>query len=340
MTITRCAANPIVAPSGSGLRRVSTFNPGVLRFGGRYLMYDRAAASLKPFVSSIGLLESEDGIEFRPVGDEAVLTGAMLGYPEGSVEDARVVEMDGRVYMTYALQPYGFDCEPTGAALPDYYPERYPGWAAAGLQPMTTRSGIAVSEDGRSFRQLGFVTPPEIDDRDCALFPERIGGRFVLLRRPMQFVGPAYGSDRPGIWLSTSPDLAAWDEPRLVAVSERPWEGLKIGSAATPIRTRAGWLLLYHGVDEGSRYRVGALLLDLERPERVLGRTPEPIMGPEAYYERSGLVIPNVVFPTANLLRDGELWIYYGCCDTCIALATVGLDELLEAIEPVRRAGA
>jgi predicted GH43/DUF377 family glycosyl hydrolase len=336
MKISRCLENPIVVPGGAAFRRASTFNPGVLRFKGSYLMYDRAAASLRPFQTSIGLLSSDDGVHFVPEGDEPVFSAAMIGYPEGSVEDARVVEIGGLVYMTYALQPYGFDCWPNGTGVPDYLPERYPEWTRAGVPYMMTRSGIAVSEDGRAFRQLGFITPPEIDDRDCSLFPEKIGGRFFLLRRPMQYVGPSYGTDRPGIWISASGDLTKWDEPRLVAISERTWEGQKIGAAATPLRTEAGWLILYHGVDEESRYCVGAMLLDLERPERVIGRSADPIMVPEAYYEKFGLVIPNVVFPTANLLEGGRVNIYYGCCDTCISLASIQLDELLSAIQPTK----
>jgi beta-1,2-mannobiose phosphorylase / 1,2-beta-oligomannan phosphorylase len=338
MIVSRFPGNPIVAPGGKGFRRAATFNPGVLRFKGRYLMYERAAASLKPFQTSIGLLESEDGIDFRPVGEGPVFSAAMIGYPMGSVEDARVVEIGGLIYMVYALQPYAFDCWPNGVSVPEYFPEHYPEWELAGVPPMMTRSGIAVSEDGRTFRQLGFITPEDIDDRDCSLFPERIGGKFVLLRRPMQYVGEGYGTDRPGIWISESADLREWEEPRLLAVSERPWEGLKIGTAATPLRTDSGWILLYHGVDEDSRYRVGALLLDLERPGLVLGRTPEPIMGPEAYYEKFGLVIPNVIFPTANIMREGSIHLYYGCCDTCISLATIELDDLLAEIRPTKAA--
>ena len=116
-----------------------------------------------------------------------------------------------------------------------------------------------------------------------------------------------------------------------MAVAENyEWEGTKIGAAGSPIKTEKGWLLLYHGVDKKSIYRVGALMLDLDNPQKVIARTKNFIMEPETYYERFGLVIPNVVFPTANVVKDGLLYIYYGCCDTCIALATVPLDELVE----------
>ncbi len=333
MPLKRYAQNPIVVPGGYAYRRVSVFNPGVIYDNGEFLMYERAAASLRPFQTSIGLLKSKDGVHFTPIGDQPVWTGASLGFPSGSVEDARVVKINGTFYLCYALQPYAFDCWPTGIAVPDYYPEHYPQWADTGTPPMITRSGIAVSRDGVHYEQLCYTTPKEIDDRDNALFPEKIDGRFALLRRPMQYVGAEYGTDIPGIWISYSEHLQVWTKPELVAVAENPeWEGLKIGAAATPLRTEQGWLVLYHGVDEHSVYRVGAMLLDLNNPRWVVARTKRPIMEPEMHYEKFGLVINNTVFPTANLIVNDELYIYYGCCDTCISLATIPVEEMLKLI--------
>ena len=333
MTIKRCSRNPIVVPGQADYRRVSVFNPGVIFDNGEFFMYERAAGSLRPFKTSIGLLKSKDGVNFTLASDKPVFTGVMLGFPDGSVEDARVVKIDGLFYMCYALQPYAFDCWPTGIAVPDYYPEHYPEWKDNKTEPMITRSGIAVSHDGINFKQLCYTTPPEIDDRDNALFPEKINGKFAIIRRPMQYVGEAYGTDLPGIWISFSDDLLSWSKPELVATAENPdWEGLKIGAAATPLKTEKGWLLLYHGVDSKSVYRVGAMLLDLNNPRKVIARTKNPVMQPQEHYEKFGLVINNTVFPTANLIHNGEIYIYYGCCDTCISLATVSLDEMLENV--------
>lgn len=333
LKIERCKANPIVVPGLFDWRRVSVFNPGVIAHNDKFYMYERAAGSIKPFKTVIGLLESSDGINFTPVSPKPVFTAEMLGFSGGSVEDARVVKIDGFFYMCYALQPYEFDCWPTGIAVPDYYPNNYPGWKENNTEPMITRSGIAVSKDGVNFEQLCYTTPVQIDDRDNTLFPEKINGRFALLRRPMQYVGKEYGTDIPGIWISYSEDLFEWSEPELVAVAENfEWEGTKIGAAATPVKTERGWLVLYHGVDANSVYRVGALLLDLEDPGKVIARTKGPIMEPREYYEKYGLIIPNTVFPTANIIKDGLLYIYYGCCDTCIALATVPVEDLLDHI--------
>jgi predicted GH43/DUF377 family glycosyl hydrolase len=123
-----------------------------------------------------------------------------------------------------------------------------------------------------------------------------------------------------------------WNNPKLLSVAENEWEGQKIGAAATPLRTDKGWLLLYHGADKNSVYKVGAMLLDIKQPEKIIARTKNSIMEPEEYYEKFGLVIPNVVFPTANLIKDNLVYIYYGCCDTAISLATVPVDDLVEHI--------
>lgn len=329
--IKRCPENPIVRPGLFPWRRVSAFNPGAIYENGRFYLYERAAGSLRPFQTAIGLLASEDGIHFAHLWDEPIFTGAMAGYPKGSVQDARVVKIDDTFYLCYAMQPYQMDCRPTGCGVPEYCTRHYPEWRECAW-PMITRSGIAVSRDPVHFEHLRFVTPPEIDDRDVVLFPEKIGGRFALLRRPIFRAHPEPGPNAPSIWISYSDDLADWTAPRLLARPERDWEGGKIGAAAPPIKTKWGWLLLYHGVDRDSVYRVGAMLLDLEDPEKVIARTKRYIMEPEEYYERFGLVIPNVVFPTGAVLKDGLLYIYYGCADTAIGLATVPVEELLEHI--------
>ena len=331
LEIKRHPQNPIVIPGEQEIRKVVTFNPGAIYDNNKFYLYDRAAVTLSPFRTTIGILESDNGVDFTPLQEEPVFTSEKLGFPEGSVQDPRVVKIDGKYYMNYAFQPYGFNCYPTGDGLPVYDVSEYPKWKEE-VYPMITRSGIAVSEDGINFEQLCYTSPKEIDDRDHILFPEKINNKFVLLRRPIEFVGEEYGTDRPGIWICFSDDLHQWSTPVLVARSEEQWEGKKIGAAANPIKTSKGWLVMYHGVDTGSVYKVGALLLDLEDPTKVVARTKNYIMEPEEYYEKVGLIIPNVVFPTSLVEKDGLLYIYYGACDTSICLATVETEELVNHI--------
>ncbi|MFP4139722.1 MAG: glycosidase [Planctomycetota bacterium] len=335
MKLKRHEENPIVAPGGYSWRRVATFNPGVvLDEDGVFWMLERACSNLAPLHSHFGLLRSDDGMHFEHVSDEPVFTAAQLGTPRGTVEDARVVRIDGTYYMTYVHRNYVSSCYPNGVGIPLYSdPSDVPDEDLNNY-----RSGVAKSADLQNWEDLGLVTGEALDDRDCVLFPEKIDGRFAMLRRPMNFVGPEFGCDGPSIWLSYSDDLLEWTTPALVATPENAsWEGGKIGAGATPMKTDDGWLIIYHGVDESVTYRSGVMLLDLDDPTKLVARSPEFILEPEEYYERTGLIIPHVVFPSANVVKDDTVFIYYGCCDTCISLATVPLGDLLDYVLQYRR---
>jgi predicted GH43/DUF377 family glycosyl hydrolase len=329
--------NPIVRPGLYDWRRCVVFNPGALYDEGRFYLYERAAGQLRPFHCYIGMLESADGVHFRHVSDQPVFTPEIAGSRYGSVQDARVVKIEDTYYMTYAYRPYACNYAPTGLGVPDTTQAEYPGFSGR-AEENQTRSGIAVSKDRVHWKHLCWPTPAELDDRDVILFPEKIHGRFALLRRPLQFVGPAYGTEKPGIWICFSEDLRTWTKPELLIRPAFEWEDGRIGGSTPPLRTPKGWLVLYHGVEAREPatrrmiYRLGALLLDLDDPRRVLARTPRFIMEPEAYYEKFGLFIPDVIFPTGNVVKDGQVHLYYGVADTAIALATAPLDELLKCV--------
>lgn len=331
MEIKRCNENPIIVPGKYDWRAVTVFNPAVIIANDRFYLCERTGGNLRPFKCYIGLMESKDGIHFRHVLEEPVLTPDMLGFPFGSIQDPRIVEIEGRYYLTYALRPCSYDYHPTGLGIPDTVKPAYPEeWDKP--EYFITRSGIMVSDDLIHFEQVAYTTPPEVDDRDNILFPGKINGKFALLRRPLEYVGEKYGTDKPGLWISYSSDMVHWTEPELIAKPKEEWEYKKIGGSTPPIRTEKGWLTLYHGVDRANVYRVGAMLLDLENPAKIVARAKSYILEPEAYYEKFGLFIPNVVFPTGNVVKDGILYIYYGCADTAIGLATVLVDELLEFV--------
>jgi predicted GH43/DUF377 family glycosyl hydrolase len=186
---------------------------------------------------------------------------------------------------------------------------------------------LAMTSDFKSFERFGVIMPP--DDKDAALLPRRVGKNWALLHRP---VGPSGGAH---IWISYSPDLHHWGEHKLVLEARQGswWDANKIGLSPPLIETREGWLMIYHGVRttaSGSLYRLGLALFDLQQPEKCLLRGDTWVFGPEASYEREGDV-NNVVFPTGYTVRpDGDtLYIYYGCADSCIALATTSIKEML-----------
>lgn len=330
--------NPIVVPGLYPWRRATVFNPGVLYEEGRFYLYERTAGQLRPFHCYIGMLDSDDGVHFQHVSDQPVFTPEMAGSKYGSVQDPRVVRIGATYYMTYAYRPYAWASHPTGVGVPQSYEVSYPGFDGRSEENQT-RSGVAVSSDRVHWEHLCWVTPKEVDDRDVILFPERVRGRYALLRRPLQFVSPDHSSiqavDAPGIWICFSDDLRNWSVPELLIQPGQPWEGGRIGGATPPIKTEAGWLVFYHGVetmDPSVRrvcYRLGAMMLALDDPTQVIARCIDFLMEPEAYYERFGLYIPNVIFPTGNVVVDRQLYLYYGCCDTAISLATVPLDDVV-----------
>ncbi|MCT1400526.1 glycosidase [Paenibacillus sp. p3-SID867] len=333
MKITRHPENPIVVPGLYDWRKVTVFNPAVIIDNGKFYMIERTAGSLTPCKNYLGLLESADGVHFTHVLDEPVVTPDQLGFPYGSIQDPRIVKIDDTFYLNYALRPCAMNYYPTGAGIPERSIPEYPdGWGEEEGHWLT-RSGILTSKDLIQWEYLCDTTPLDINDRDNILFPEKINGKYVLLRRPEEYVGEEYGTEKAAMWISYSEDLVHWEEPKLLAKAENnDWEFKKIGGSTPPVRTDKGWLVLYHGVDQDTVYRVGALLLDLENPEKIIARTRRFIMEPETYYEKFGYQIPNVVFPTGNVVKDGLLYIYYGVTDTAIALATVPLDELVDYI--------
>jgi predicted GH43/DUF377 family glycosyl hydrolase len=339
LKIARCPENPIVWPGKWDWRMSNAYNPGALFEDGRFYLYERTAGSLRPHRCFVGLLESDDGVHFRHVSDQPVLSPEMLGFPFGSVQDPRVVKIEDTYYMTFAFRRFAWSIFPTGLGVPEASQSSFPGFDPA-ADKNQTRSGIAVSKDRVHWEFFGWATPDTIDDRDVILFPEKIGARFALLRRPIGFVDTdtGHGEEHPSIRISYSTDLRTWTEPETVLRPEFGWEDNRIGGGAPPVRTDRGWLVLYHGVENifpPTRrviYRLGAAILDLKDPRKVIARAPDFIMEPETYSEKFGLFIPNVIFPTGCVVKDGLLWIYYGCCDTAIGLATVRLEELIDYI--------
>ncbi|KPK59386.1 MAG: hypothetical protein AMK73_08665 [Planctomycetes bacterium SM23_32] len=329
----RFGGNPVLEPVPGAWDGVSVFNPGAVLADGRVLMLYRAVGDIREYVSRFGLATSKDGYEFERACDGPVFE-PRHGYEVGGVEDARITRDGDDFLVAYAAVskvpgPVYAEMDFFRAAREDPYRER------PGVPPLgESYTGLLRSPDLRTFASEGLLTPPGVDDRDGVLFPERVNGRYVMLHRPSSWVGPRYGTDRPSIWLAYSHDLKTWDYGEggrhLLMTPQADWERAKIGAGPPPVRTDAGWLVIYHGVDDRYVYRVGAALLDLDDVSVVIGRTDDFLLEPEEDYERVG-VIPNVVFPTAALWEPGrELLVYYGAADRVCGLATADMEELLD----------
>jgi predicted GH43/DUF377 family glycosyl hydrolase len=164
---------------------------------------------------------------------------------------------------------------------------------------------------------------PEVQNKGMALFPRRIRGQYVMLSR----------QDAENLYLMYSDDLHFWHTKVPLLKPTYSWEFLQIGNCGSPIETEAGWLVLSHGVGPMRKYSIGAFLLDLEDPSRVIGRLTRPLLSPDEL-EREGYV-PNVVYSCGSLVHAGLLILPYAMSDTASSFATVPLADLLKAMEPV-----
>ncbi|GIV18609.1 MAG: glycosidase [Armatimonadota bacterium] len=259
------------------------------------------------------------------------------------VEDRRGISHFCAARSRNGVDGWEIDKQPTLLPDPDNHPEEIWGIEDArivyvpelGKYAVTytsySRGGpgvsLALTEDFRHFERFGVIMPPE--DKDAALLPRRIGGYWALIHRPITLQGAH-------IWVSYSPDLRHWGSHKMILQARRGawWDANKIGLSPPVIETPEGWLMLYHGVRQtasGSLYRLGLALFDLNTPERCILRSDEWMFGPEEPYEREGDVA-NVVFPCGYTIEeDGDtINLYYGGADTCIALATGSIREMLE----------
>jgi predicted GH43/DUF377 family glycosyl hydrolase len=341
----RMAENPIlkpadIRPSIPGMTVESLLNPGVFRFRDRTWLLLRVAErpEQKPGVTSFPIVGATGELQILEFDNSD---------PQLNLADPRVISYAGKDYLTTMshlrlvasddginfredlsylplfgqgeLEAYGIeDCRVTqfGTSYLLTFTQVSENGVGVGL-----RSTI----DWQEFRQYGMMLPPH--NKDCAIFSEQIGGRYFALHRPSSpFIGGNY------IWLAESPDLDHWGHHRCLARS-RPgmWDSARVGAGAAPIRTPEGWLEIYHGADANHRYCLGALLLDLESPWKVLARSNEPIMEPVADYELTGF-FGNVVFTNGHVVDGDALTLYYGACDSVICCARLSIREVLQTL--------
>jgi len=258
------------------------------------------------------------------------------------VEDRRGLSHLSAARSANGIDGWRIDSAPTMPAQPQEFPEEIWGiedprityvpeleqYAVAYTSFARGGPGVslALTKDFKSFERFGVIMPPE--DKDAALLPRRVGGRWALIHRPMTALGAH-------MWISYSPDLKHWGSHKVILEARRGgwWDANKIGLCSPPIETAKGWLMIYHGVRQtasGSIYRLGLALFDLERPDICLQRGDSWVFGPEASYERGGDV-KDVVFPCGQTIgADGDtINVYYGAADSSVALATGSIRAIL-----------
>ncbi|HEV2487030.1 MAG TPA: glycosidase [Terracidiphilus sp.] len=290
---TRYTGNPILSRESWPYPINSVFNAGaVLLADGDTLLLCRVES--RTGISHLCAARSANGIDGWRIDPEPTLVANPQEYPEElwGIEDPRI---------TYVPEL-------------EKYAVAYTSFARGG-----PGVSLALTKDFKSFERLGVVMQPE--DKDAALLPRRIDGRWALIHRPVTTLGAH-------MWISYSPDLRHWGGHRVILEARRGgwWDANKIGLCSPPIETTKGWLTIYHGVRQtasGSIYRLGLALFDLERPEICLQRGDSWMFGPEEPYERGGDV-KDVVFPCGQTIdADGDtIHLYYGASDSTMALAT------------------
>jgi predicted GH43/DUF377 family glycosyl hydrolase len=169
------------------------------------------------------------------------------------------------------------------------------------------------------------VTTDGIDDKDPCLLPDKIDGKYFLFHRVHNFICGDYGST------PAFPERNNFKNIPIVGPRPGMWDSVRVGISVPPIYTKKGWVLFYHGVSQRSRYRIGAVLLDLNDPTKVLARTTDALFEPQEAYEIEGQV-NWVVFPCGAVVRDGIVYMYYGGGDSVVDVAFISLKDLLEAM--------
>ncbi len=289
---------PVIDPAADRGVRVLRFrrdDPDLVAADPRLFHY-RGQAYLTT-LSHLRLAWSSDGAHFT--ADPAPTLVGCPPLESWGMEDCRVTEIEGRAWLTYT------------AVSPDGY----------GV-------GLISTSDWVTFERHGMMLPSP--NKDCALFPRRIGGHYRALHRPS---GAGIGGNY--MWIAQSPDLLHWGGHQCVART-RPgrWDGARVGAGGPPIETGRGWLHVYHGATPENRYSLGVMLFDREDPSRLLARSEDPVMEATAPYERSGF-LSHVVFTNGHVVSGDTLTVYYGAADRVICGATFSVAELLDSLAAV-----
>jgi len=305
----RSAQNPIIRPDKTHpWEAKATFNPAALRIRNTTHILYRALSSDN--TSSLGYASTKNGISIDErqalpayVPKENFELKKIAGGNSGC-EDPRLTKIGENIYMCYTA----FD----------------------GIGP--PRVAItSISEKNFLLRNWQWekpviITPAGFDDKDTCIFPEKTDGKYFILHR--------VGDEMCGDYLKSLNFKTQTVKKCIRVIGPRinTWDSAKVGISAPPIKTKYGWLLLYHGISKShNTYRIGAVLLDLNDPAIVLSRTADPIFEPEESYEKIGLV-NNVVFPCGMVEKDGLLYVYYGGADMVVGVATIELDIVLRAL--------
>ncbi|HNW71623.1 MAG TPA: hypothetical protein PKZ36_00585 [Candidatus Paceibacterota bacterium] len=305
----RFSGNPILTPKTDHTwEEKAVFNPAAISLGGKIHILYRALSNHN--TSCFGYAMTKNGFDIiERLADQVYLPREefekkKIDNANSGCEDPRLTKIGKNIYICYTA----FD----------------------GIGPPRVAISSISQKDFLSHNwkwdKPYLITPAGFDDKDTCLFPEKLKEGYFVLHR--------VGNEISGDYFKT---LDFKNETikkciRIIGPRINRWDSAKVGITAPPIKTKYGWLLLYHGVSQShSTYRIGAVLLDLKDPAIVLSRSSDPILEPIEEYEKNG-IINNVVFPCGMIVKDKMLYVYYGGADTVIGVATMELDIILKAL--------
>ncbi len=330
----RSVRNPIIAPSPYSWESQGVFNPAAIDLGGRIHLFYRALGD--DGVSRFGYASSTDGVNFDkrlsypvyvaesyneakkhwPFTSPARLTYNRSVYPSGGgwggCEDPRAVVIDGVVYVTFNV---------------------FNGWNFMRVGVTSIREEYLL-KGMWNWSDFTFLSKPGDRQKNWVLFPEKINGKFALFHNldmgDPNKVGIKYLDELDAEGTPTGEEAP---DPQLLPDHHVAWHYRTRSASAPPIKTKDGWLLLYHAMEksDSSKYKVGAMLLDLKDPSKVLYRTERPILEPDYWYENNWK--PGIVYASGAIVRNGELYVYYGGGDKYIGLGTIKLSTLIKRMK-------
>jgi predicted GH43/DUF377 family glycosyl hydrolase len=329
-----------IRPSSTGMAVECLLNPGVFQFENKTWLLLRVAERPKQ-------TDGQISVAFYNQQGKIEIISFDKNDPNLDFTDPRVINYKGRDYLT-TLSHLRLVCSEDGKSF--YEPDGYdPIFGKDELESygiedcrvtsingtfnltytMVSHHGVGVgliqTKNWKDFNRRGMILPPH--NKDCALFNEKINGKYYALHRPSS---PQLGGNY--IWFAESTDLLHWGNHKCIASTRNmKWDSARVGAGAAPIKTDKGWLEIYHGADSDNRYCLGLLLLDLNDPFKVLARSDQPIMEPTADYERTGF-FGNVVFTNGHIVSGDTITIYYGASDEVICAAKFSISELLTSL--------
>ncbi|MBI5306548.1 glycosidase [Candidatus Wolfebacteria bacterium] len=306
--------NPIISPRmENDWESWQTFNPGVVFLDNKIHFIYRAIGS--DGISRLGYAVSADGLTVDnrlsyPVYEHKVKDGKYIFYSYfsggsfGGAEDPRLVRINNEdvLYMTYTACDNGLRVGLTSIKVSDFLNNKW------------------------NWQKPSLISPLDEVHKNWIIFPEKINGKYAIIH-----------SIKPNIQIEYR-DSLEFDETDCIKSShsglprKKCWDKWIRGAGAPPIKTKHGWLLFYHAMDDDwSKYKVGAMLLDFKDPTKILRRAKEPVLEPEEFYENNGYK-PGVVYVSGAIIKDSNLLVYYGGADSHICVAFVSLEEFLASL--------